>query len=153
MAGNNVSRDEWGNIPKEQKTHIDTGFRIMGHKVLISKDNPKHIKNVLTSNSPNTVYAIAVLDDDGHIFVRSINYFVGYHLHCEVNIEFDSNNNVIPYNFTEKGSHCHFWKRNESGTLERKKHDKKNYFDILPEHLKMVKEIEKFNKMKNLYKK
>lgn len=66
----------------------------------------------------------------------------------EINLEFDSKGNVIPFN-NGKGSHAHIWQKDSSdGKLKRKSHDKKNSFPIESKYNSLISKIETFNKQK-----
>ena len=80
--------------------------------------------------------------------VESINVYNGHNLSYEVNLIFDDNGNVLPFN-NGKGSHAHLWEQNPNGYLERKSHDKKNSYPIDLKYDLLIKAIEKFNKQKN----
>ena len=150
MAGNNVSRDEWGNIPKEQRTHIDTGYKIFNGKVLLFKGDYEQAKNILKSNTPNTKYFIAILNDDGNLQVVNVNFFKGYNIDYEINIVSDRDLNIIP--FERHGSHSHYWKQDPiDGKMKRGRHDNTNLFEIDSKYDSLVKAIELFNKSKNKF--
>lgn len=147
MGGNSSFSKGWGGVPKANQTHTDSGYRIDKHKVVFLSKNAAQKKNILNSNSPNVIYLIASKDKEGSINVHSINIYDGHHLKCEINIEFDDKGNVIPYNKSDKGSHCHYWAKDpKDGLLKRKKHDKSNIFAIDSKYDYLIKKIEKFNK-------
>lgn len=106
------------------------------------------MKNILNSNSRNAVYIIARKKSDGTIEAHSVNVFKGHNLSYEINIEFDSKGNVIPFN-NGKGSHAHIWKEDPAdGKLKRKSHDKRNSFAIDSKYNSMLSKIEAFNRQK-----
>lgn len=144
MGGNSSFSDKFGRVPDVKHTHEEINYCIERHKVLLTKGDSDHIKNVLNSNSANAIYIIANTNKKGYIEVKSINVYQGHHLHYEINLNFDIEGNSLPFN--EKGSHAHIWEKNEKGELTRKKHDKKNTFPIDPKYNSLIKEIEKFNK-------
>lgn len=150
MGGNCSYSEDWGGVPKANRTHTDSGYRIDRHKVVFLTKNAAQKKNILNSNSPNVTYLIASKDKNGNIKVHSVNIYDGHNLKCEINLEFDSKGNFIPYNKSDKGSHCHYWsKDSKDGMLKRKKHDKSNIFAIDSKYSSLIKKIEKFNKENN----
>lgn len=96
----------------------------------------------------NFSYIIGTKQPDGTIQVHSVNVFNRHDLAYEINLEFDSKGNVIPFN-NGKGSHAHTWQKDSSdGKLKRKSHDKKNSFPIDSKYNSLISKIETFNKQK-----
>lgn len=146
MGGNSSYSKGWGGVPNARRTHEETGYRIYGHKVVVFKQDDERMKNILNSNSANTTYIIAKKSSDGTIEVHSINVFKGYNLSYEINLAFDNNGNIIPFN-NSKGSHAHKWEKDSNdGKLKRKSHDKKNCFPIDSKYNDLIKKIVEFNK-------
>lgn len=149
MGGNSSYSKEWGGVPTGQRTHTDSNYRIEGHKVVYFKDNCRQKKNILNSNSTDAIYLIAQKHSDATIEINSVNVFKGHHLSYEINLVFDSNGNIMPFN-DGKGSHAHIWQKDPAdGILKRKSHDKNNSFAIDPRFYPMISKIELFNRQKN----
>lgn len=145
MGGNNSYSKGWGGVPEGKRSHIDTGITIGGYKVVVAKDNAKQRKNILNSNSKDATYLISTIGKDGAIRVQSVNVFVGHDLDYEINLEYDVDGNIVPYD-GKKGSHAHYWQKNpQTGKLGRKSHDKGNAFAIADKYEGLVKKIENFN--------
>lgn len=151
MGGNSSYNKEWGGVPKAKRTHEDTGYRIDGHKVVIFKEGSERKKNILNSNTANATYLIAKKYPDGTIEVHGVNMFKGHDLSYEINLEFDENGNLKPFN-NGSGSHAHIWTKDPSdGKLKRKSHDKKNCFPIDSMYNGLIKKIVEFSKKKKIY--
>lgn len=124
MGGNCSYDSKAGLVPMDKRTHNDTEYRIDQHKVLLSRENEKLSKNILNSNSLDATYLIAKRCADDTIQIHSINIFDGHHLSYEINIIFDSNGNIVPFN-NGKGTHAHSWEKDmNTGKLGRKSHSK-----------------------------
>ena len=147
MGGNSSYNNNVGYVPDERKTHIDTGYKINGYKVLLYKKNEMQLCNILNSNSPNTIYLIAKRDENGVIHVFSINDFNDHDIYCEVNLEFNDNWDYTPFSFqNKKSSHAHYWTKKSEGTFLRVQHDQGNIFNIPSKFNDLIKGIEEFNK-------
>lgn len=154
MGGNNSYSKGWGGVPEVYRTHKDTGYRINGHKVVFFTDNPRQRKNILNSNSEDATYLIATKEKDNTLKVQSVNVIEGHHLAYEINIEFDKQGDLIPFDGKSKGTHAHHWQKDpETGRLKRKSHDKKNTFAVSKEYTDLVENIATFNKEKKKYEK
>ena len=151
MGGNSSYIDEWGVVPDSKRTHTDSGYKIDGHKVLLSRQNPEQVKNILNSNTPDVIYLIATRNKQtGEIRVQNVNIFVGHNLSCEINIVYDSVGNIVPFS-QSRGTHCHFWQKDPSdGKLKRKTHDRGNIFSVSPEYNSLLEHIHHFNEQKNI---
>lgn len=148
MGGNSSYSPEWGCVPIANRTHTDSNYRIEGHKIVFCRDNNEQMKNILNSNSKDAIYIIANKLSDGAIEIHSVNVFKGHDLTYEINLQFDSNGDLIPYN-KGKGSHAHIWHKDYvDGKLKRTSHDKKNTFMIDSKYNSLILKIEKFNKQK-----
>ena len=146
MGGNCSYSAEWGGVPAAQRSHTDTNYKVDGHKVLLQIDNNEQIKNILNSNSDSPIYLIAKTNKDGCIQIESINVFDGHNLSYEINLVFDENGDIVPFNGT-KGTHAHQWSLNpETGMLERKSHDSKNIFAVDKKYEALIAKIVEFNK-------
>lgn len=149
MGGNSSYSKEWGRVPSGKLTHTDTHHCIDGHKIVLSTLNPMQNKNILNSNSSNATYIIAKKQKDGTIEINSINVFKKHEIDYEINLKFDSQGNILPFN-NGKGSHAHLWyKDSKSGELKRESHDKKNSFPIEEKYKSLISKIEFFNKQKH----
>lgn len=148
MGGNGGYSKSIGGVPENARTHIDTGVRIGGHKVLLQKANDKQLKNILNSNSDSPIYLISKIDKRyGCVKIETIDIFDGHKLSVEINIKYDSQGNVIPYKKGTGGtSHAHLWQQGVNGGLVRKRDDKSNVFDIPTKYSGLIKQIENFNK-------
>lgn len=147
MGGNNSYSKGWGGVPDGKRTHKDTGIMIDGYKVVVAKGNAKQRKNILNSNTKDATYLISSIGKNGNIQVQSVNVFDGHDLDYEINLEFDADGNIVPYDGKSKGSHAHYWQKNpQTGVLGRKQHDKGNTFAIADKYGGLVKKIELFNK-------
>jgi len=146
MGGNSSYSEDWGGVPEAKRTHDETGYRIDGHKVLITKSNPRQKKNILNSNSADAIYIVAKKGKDGSIVAESINIYKGHDLCYEINLVFDKKGNVVPFN-SGKGCHAHLWYKDSSdGCLKRKRHDKGNSFPVDHKYDKLINSVINFNK-------
>lgn len=140
-------------MPKASRTHTFSGYKVDGHGVVFSTKNPQQKKNILNANTKDTTYLIATKSKEGVIQIHNVNVFSGIDLAYEINLKFDSNGNVIPFDASENGSHAHLWPMNNNGTLARKKHDKNNHHDMDSKFDNLIADIVAFNKQKNKYEK
>ena len=72
MGGNGSYDKKLGGVPKKKRTHIETSYTVMGHKVLLQKGIEYQTKNILNANSPDSTYLIAKLNDDSTLTI--LNY-------------------------------------------------------------------------------
>lgn len=153
MGQNHSYNKELDCVPEDRRSHIDSGYRIAGHKVVITKNNIEQKKNILNSNSTNAIYLIAKVDKKNKIVIHNINIFKGHELWMEINLEYDPNGNILPFNKEGgRGSHAHIWPSvDNNSSLGRREHDKKNTFEIPSEYKNIVKLIEQFNKEGHIF--
>lgn len=148
MGGNGSYNKSWGGVPTSSRTHIDTGHRIGGHKVLLYAKNDKQTKAPMNSNSPNPVYLCGKVDKKtGKIRITTIAEYKNHKLVKTIDLEYDSNGNVIPYTKgSKKCSHAHKWSTDSNGSVGRKTHDPKNILPVGKKYSKLMKQIDDFNK-------
>lgn len=155
MGANGSYDKSFGGVPKDKRTHTDTGYTILGHKVLVQTGKEKQTSNILNSNSENSVYLIAKLNEDGTLTVWDVNINKGHQIDTEINLVFDSQGNIVPYNGKKTGSHSHKWIKNPDGDMVRKpfSNNGNTHLPIPPEYSSLNNAIENFNKQKNKIKK
>lgn len=153
MGANGSYDEEMGGVPKGKRTHIETGYKILGHKVILQGDNETQTKNIMNSNSNGPIYLIAKKNLDGSLQIQNINDFSDHKIGYEINLKYDSNGNVKPYNGIESNSHAHQWVQTPNGNMSRKKVEGNGHLDILSNYSALIKMIEKFNKEKHKSKK
>ena len=120
MGGNGSYNKNLGGVPKAKRTHTDTGYRVLGHKVLLQTEKEKQTSNILNSNSEDSTYLIAKMNEDGTLTIHDINTNEGHKIKTDVNLKFDSYGNLIPYNGKESASHSHKWIEDSNGNMTRK---------------------------------
>ena len=138
-----------GGVPKDKRTHIETGHTIMGHKVLLQDGNRLQTKNIMNSNSDSPTYLMAKLNQDGSLTVLTINQNKDHKIEFEINLKFDSQGNVRPYNGKESSSHAHEWYEGEDGNMYRKTTKGNSHMLIPSTYNALIHAIEQFNKKKN----
>lgn len=153
MGANGSFDKELDGVPEAKRTHIETGHTILGHKVLLQGDNETQTKNIMNSNSRDPIYLIAKKNSDGSLQIQNINDFGDHKIGYEVNLKFDSNGNVKPYNGKEGNSHAHEWVQAPDGDMRRKDVAGNSHFPIPSNYSNLIKKIEKFNKEKHNSKK
>ncbi len=147
MGGNGSYSKEWGGVPEVSRTHIDTNYRVDGHKVLLLEQNPGHDKIIMNSNSENPVYLFASVDkQSGVIQISGIGIYEKHVLKESIDLKFDKDGNVLPFSKTENGSHAHLWYEKSPGIYGRKSHDKSNYYPISKKYQGLINKIEDFNR-------
>lgn len=153
MGGNGSYDKKLGRVPKKKRTHIPTGYTIMGHKVLLQKGIEDQAKNILNSNSPDSIYLIAKLNEDGTLTVWNINANKRNKIGTDINLVFDTHGNLVPYNGKKTGSHSHQWEEQTNGNMGRKPVPKGEtpHQPIPDEFITLVNAIVKFNKQKNKF--
>ena len=62
MGGNGSYSKEFGGVPEASRTHIETEYRIDGHKVLLFGENVEHDKIIMNANSDSPTYLFASVD-------------------------------------------------------------------------------------------
>lgn len=150
MGGNGSYSKTWGGVLTTSRTHVDTGHRIGGHKVLLLAKNNNQTNTPMNSNSPNPVYLCAKVDKKtGALKVTTIAIYKNHKLVKTIDLEFDAKGNVIPYKKgSKKCSHAHKW-NDSNGSIGRKKHDSKNTLPVSNKYNSLIKQIDDFNqKMK-----
>ena len=153
MGANGSYDKSMGGIPEGKRTHVETGHTIMGHKVLLQGENDKQTKNIMNSNSSDPIYLIAKKNPDGSLQILNINDFSDHKIGYEVNLKYDSNGNVKPYNGKESNSHAHEWKQTPDGNMHRKDVEGNNHLEIPSRYTDLIRKIETFNKEKHKSKK
>ncbi len=153
MGGNGSYDKKLGGVPKKKRTHIETGFTVMGHKVLLQKGIENQTKNILNANSPDSTYLIAKLNDDSTLTIFNINVNIGNKIGTEINLVFDSHGNLVPYNGKKSGSHSHQWVEQPNGDMGRKpSHNGENTHLPIPNDFTSLSDaIVQFNKQKHKY--
>ena len=153
MGANGSYDKNIGGVPEDKRTHIPTGYTIMGHQVLLQKGKEKQTSNILNANSPDSTYLIAKLNEDGTLTIWDINANKGHKIGTEINLVFDSHGNLVPYNGKKSGSHSHQWEEHANGNMGRKPVSKgENPHQPIPdEFTTLVNAIVKFNKKKNKF--
>ena len=153
MGANGSYDKKIGGVPKDKRTHIETGYTILGHKVLLQKGIEDQTKNILNSNSPDVTYLMAKLNEDGTLTVLNINANKGHKIGIEVNLAFDTHGNLVPFNGKKSGSHSHQWVEQPDGNMGRKPVPKgeNSHLPIPDEYKPLVDAIVIFNKKKNKF--
>ena len=155
MGANGSYDKNLGGVPKDKRTHTETGYTIMGHNVLLQTGKEKQTSNILNSNSPDSTYLIAKLNEDKSLTIWDININTSHKIGTEINLKFDSHGNLIPYNGKESASHSHKWIEHPDGNMGRKPASKgdNTHLPISDEYKPLLDAIVKFNKQKNKLKK
>lgn len=153
MGANGSYDRNKGGVPDESRTHIETGYTILGHKVLLQEDNPTQTKNIMNSNSKNPIYLMAKKNLDGSLQILNINDFSNNRIAYEVNLKYDSGGKIKPYNGKESNSHSHIWFQSFDGNMHRKDVEGNGHLSIPSKYTALIMSIEKFNKAKHMCKK
>ena len=153
MGGNGSYDKNLGGVPKGKRTHTETGYTILGHNVLLQTGKEKQTSNILNSNSEDSTYLIAKLNEDGTLTVHDINTNEGHKIKTDINLKFDSHGNLSPFNGKESASHSHKWIEKSDGNMARKpsSNGENTHLPIPDEFKPLLKAIEKFNKQHNKY--
>jgi hypothetical protein len=153
MGANGSYDKNIGGVPEDKRTHIPTGYTIMGHQVLLQKGKEKQTSNILNANSPDSTYLIAKLNEDDTLTIHDINTNEGHKIKTDINLKFDSHGNLIPYNGKESASHSHKWIEMPNGNMARKpsSKDENTHLPISDEFKPLIDAIAKFNKKKNKF--
>ena len=85
MGANGSYDKKLGGVPKDKRTHKETGYTIMGHKVLLQVANDDQTKNILNSNSEDSTYLIAKLNEDKTVTVWDVNINTSHKIGTEIN--------------------------------------------------------------------
>ena len=155
MGGNGSYDKTKGGVPKRKRTHTETGYTIDGHKVLVQTGNESQTKNIMNSNSKDSIYLMAKLNEDGTLTILNVNANKGHKIGTEINLVFDTHGNLIPFNGKKSGSHSHQWVEQSDGNMGRKPFPKggNGHLPIPDEFKPLLNAIVKFNKQKNIFKK
>lgn len=100
------------------------------------------------SNSESPTYLMAKLNSNGTITIHDINIFENHKLKLEINLVFDRNGNIVPYNpkKPDLGSHAHHWTEKKEGVMGRdNKPDVNPHIRIPKEYESLINDIIKFN--------
>ena len=98
MGANGSYDKNLGGVPKDKRTHTETGYTVLGFKVLLQTGKEKQTSNILNSNSKDATYLIAKLNEDDTLSILHINVNKGHQLDTEINLVFDTHGNLAPYN-------------------------------------------------------
>ena len=155
MGANGSYDKNLGGVPEEKRTHTDTGYRVLGHKVLLQEGNEAQTSNILNSNSPDSTYLIAKKNEEDTLTILNVNFNDGHKIKMDINLKFDSHGNLIPYSGKESGSHSHKWIERPNGDMARKPASigENTHLPISDEFKPLLNAIVKFNKKKNKIKK
>ena len=155
MGANGSYDKNLGGVPKDKRTHTETGYTIDGHKVLVQTGNEDQTKNIMNSNSKDSIYLMAKLNEDGTLSILNVNANKGHKIGTEINLVFDSHGNIVPYNGKKSGSHSHQWEEKSDGNMGRKpvSNGENSHLPIPDEFKPLVDKIVQFNKQKNKLKK
>ena len=153
MGANGSYDKNLGGVPKDKRTHTETGYTILGHKVLLQTGKEKQTSNILNSNSPGSTYLIAKVNEDDSLTIWDININTSHKIGTEINLKFDSHGNLIPFNGKYDASHSHKWIERPDGNMGRKPASKEEntHLPIPNEYMALVNAIIKFNKEKHKY--
>lgn len=143
-------------VPSERRSHTDSHHHIDGHKILLQSKSQGQTKNIMFSNSENPIYLIGKRNSQGEITVESLNIYEGHKLVSEINLKYDSQGNVKPYNpdpkHQESGSHAHTWiDGDKPGYRQRKvgNNGRSEHLPIPDKYIPLIEKIVKFNKQRN----
>lgn len=155
MGGNGSYDKEYGGIPDNKRTHPEIeGHRILGHKILVAKDNPTRGSAPMNCNSPNQIYMVGSVADKrsneraGEISISSVAFYDGHHIKYSIDVKYDNNGHINAYrvNSGEATTHAHDWHEVRPGTWGRISGAKDNH---LPPDSRwtsdMINAIESFN--------
>ena len=155
MGANGSYDKNLGGVPEEKRTHTETGYTVLGHKVLLQTGTEDQTSNILNSNSPDSTYLMAKLNEDGTLTILNVNINEGHKIKMDINLKFDSHGNLIPFNGKESASHSHKWIEMLNGYMARKpfSNGENTHLPISDEFKPLLNAIVKFNKKKNKLKK
>lgn len=148
MGGNGSYRKEYGGVPLFRRSHIDTCFRVNGHKVLVLAENISHANVPMNSNSESPIYLIAKVDKHGELLISSAAIYENHKVAKVIDLKFDKDGESTHYD-NGKGTHMHNWKENTNGDLGRKRHDINNTYPVEERYMALVDAIVKFNSQKH----
>jgi hypothetical protein len=148
MGGNGSYSKEIGGVPDMARTHVETNFRVGGHKVLLQDKNKMQAQMPMNSNSESPIYLIATINKKGELEIKSFGIYDKHVISKSVDLVFDSKGNLVPYNGTGKATHSHDWVEISPGIYGRKPHDKQNFHPIDSAYNSLLDSIVNFNKSK-----
>lgn len=153
MGANGSYDKNLGGVPKDKRTHTETGYTVLGHKVLLQTGTEDQTSNILNSNSPDSTYLMAKLNEDDTLTILNININKGHKITTDINLKFDSHGNLILYNGKENASHSHEWIELPNGNMARKPSPKgeNTHLPISDEFKPLLDAVVKFNKKKNKF--
>lgn len=153
MGANGSYDKKLGGVPKNKRTHTETGYTVLGHKVLLQTGTEDQTSNILNSNSPDSTYLMAKLNEDNTLTILNVNINEGNKIKMDINLKFDSHGNLIPYNGKESASHSHKWIEMPNGNMARKpaKNGENTHLPISDEFKPLLNAIADFNKKKNKF--
>lgn len=153
MGANGSYDKNFGGVPEDKRTHTETGYTVLGHKVLLQTGSEVQTSNILNSNSPDSTYLMAKLNEDDTLTILNININKGHKITMDINLKFDSQGNLIPYNGKESASHSHKWIEKKDGKMARKpaSNAENTHLPISGEFNILLDAIVKFNKKKNKF--
>ena len=96
-------------------------------------------------------YIMAKMYEDGSLAILNVNINKDHKIKMDINLKFDSQGNLIPYNGKESGSHAHEWHERADGKMARKPVSKEenSHLPIPSEYSSLINHIVEFNKKKN----
>lgn len=118
MGGNGSYDKEYGGISEDKRTHPEiAGHRILGHKILVPKDNPTRGSAPMNCNSPDQIYMIGTVADKrsgnrtGEISISSVAFYEGHHIKYSIDVKYDGDGHIKAYNVNtgEETTHAHEW--------------------------------------------
>lgn len=154
MGGNGAYIVSYNGVPMRNRTHIDTDYRIGGHKVLVQSGNPQQNKTPMNSNSSNPIYLCGKTDKHGKITITTIGIYDKHRLVMTIDIKYNKDGKVIPYSNGGKGTtHAHKWFTDDSlGEVGRKPHDPKNILPYSHKYDELLEKISRFNNKVRVWK-
>ncbi len=148
MGANGSFDKKKGGVPMSKRSHVETGYTVMGHKVLLQSARIDQTKNIMNSNSANPTYLMAKQNKDGTLTILNINCFSEHQITFEINLKFDNFGNVLPYNGKESNSHAHEWCIGDDGGMARKDINGNSHLPIPGDYDSLVNAIKSFNNQK-----
>lgn len=148
MGANGSFDKKIGCVPASKRSHVETGYTVMGHKVLLQGGKIDQTKNVMNSNSANPIYLMAKQNKDGTLTILNVNCFSDHQIVFEVNLKFDNSGNVIPFNGKETASHAHEWCSDGNGVMARKYIEGNSHLPIPTELGSLINAVQSFNNQK-----
>lgn len=148
MGANGSHNKTLGRIKAKKRTHREFHDRIDGHKILLQNKNQKHVSLPVNSNSESPIYLGAKKIGNDAVEVSTIGIYENHKLVGQIDLKFDKNGDVIPY---QKGngnsSHFHYFTTDpKTGMVSRKSHDKTNTYPIDSKWHKLCNDVADYNK-------